>query len=475
MTDWIVWGPAGLIGLPLAGLFACLAMPRAGHAVAMATSVLQFGLVVAIGVGGGIGTTIALGGWAAPLGIALRLDALAWAFVAVTAFVFALATPSARTILGHEGVPALWLGLLTGMSALFVSGDLFNLFVAIEIASLSAVALTAVGGERKAARAAFGYLCVSLTGGLLFLAGVALLYRATGSLDIAQVGALVREAEPSGLIAALGLASAGLLLKTGAFPMHVWLPPTHGAATSTVSAVLSGVVVKGSLFILVRLWSELAPDALWAVAGHGLAALGVAGAAIGTLGAFQARRLKQMIAYSTVAQIGYMVLAFGISAAEPRAMAAMVAFVAGHALAKAALFIAAGEMVRANGHDDIDRLVGPGAEWGPTSGAIAIAAATLIGLPPTGGFAAKWTLAQAGLSSGFVWVPVFLVLGGLATAAYMSRLAAALMRSGPVTVPAHDPAPGRGLHGWASFGLALAALSLGFAVRPIVAAFGGGA
>lgn len=478
MADWTAFGPAGLVALPLLGLFACLAVPRAGHGVATTTAVLQLAFVVALGLGGGIGTATALGGWDAPLGIGLRLDPLAWAFMAVTAVVFALVTPAAGAALSGSGASALWLGLLTGMSALFVSGDLFNLFVALEVAGLSAVALTAMGGDRRAARAAFGYLCVSLTGGLLFLAAVALLYRSTGTLDLAQVAAQAHSggalAGP-GLTAALALATAGLLLKTGAAPMHRWLPPAHGAATSAVSAVLSGIVVKGSLYILIRLWGELAPDALWAIVGQGIALLGVAGALIGTVGAFRAVRLKQMIAYSTVAQIGYMVLALGVSAAEPRAMAAMVAFVAGHAFAKAALFLAAGEMMKANGHDDIARLADPGASWGPTRGAVAIATATLIGLPPTGGFAAKWTLAQAGIAGGFWWVPVVLALGGLATAAYMSRLAAALMRNAPSDAPSHALAAVQGGRGWASLGLALAALVLGFGSLPIASLLGGGA
>ncbi|MEM9782926.1 MAG: proton-conducting transporter membrane subunit [Pseudomonadota bacterium] len=254
---WIAWGPAGLVGLPLIGLFACLALPRWGHAIATATTLLVLALVVALGIGGGIGGATVLGGWDAPLGILLRLDALAWVFTAITAAVFALVTPAAKTALSSEGVAALWLGLLAGMAALFVSGDLFNLFVALEVAGLSAVALTAMGGDARAARAAFGYLAVSLTGGLLYLAAVALFYRATGTLDLGQVASAIADGEGAGaaepgLAAALALATAGLLLKTGAAPMHRWLPPAHGAASPVVSALLSGIVVKGSLYILIR-------------------------------------------------------------------------------------------------------------------------------------------------------------------------------------------------------------------------------
>ncbi len=472
-TDWIGGVPAALVGVPLLGLLACLALPRLGSPIASLTAAGVLALTLAAGLGGGIGTSLALGGWPAPLGVVLRLDALAFAFVAVTAAIFALVTPAARDILARPEAPPLWLGLLTGMMALFVSGDLFNLFVALEVAGLSAVALTALGGSAQAARAAFGYLCVSLTGGLLYLAAVALLYRATGTLDLDQVAAAGLEGE--GLAAALALATAGLLLKTGAAPLHRWLPPAHGAATAGVSAVLSGVVVKGSLYILLRLWMELAPPALWESLGPWLVLLGLFGAATGSFGAIKAERLKPMIAYSTVAQIGYMVLAFGVAAEEPRALGAVLAFVAAHAFAKAALFLAAGDMVRANGHDEVARLADPGPAWGPSRGAMAIAAAALIGLPPTGGFAAKWTLAQAGLEGGYWWMPVVLALGGLTTAVYMARLTAALMRVRPVeSAGAAEPIEA-GRRGWAALALALVALGLGFASLPLAALVGGAA
>ncbi|MEM9783901.1 MAG: proton-conducting transporter membrane subunit, partial [Pseudomonadota bacterium] len=240
---------------------------------------------------------------------------------------------------------------------------------------------------------------------------------------------------------------------------------------------------------LIRLWTDLAPQALWSFTGQGLAVFGAVSAAIGTIGAYRAERLKPMIAYSTVAQIGYMVLALGVAAAEPRALAAVIAFVAAHAVAKSALFLAAGQMVKANGHDEIARLADPGPDWGPMRGAVAIAAATLIGLPPTGGFAAKWTLAQSGMAGGLWWVPLVLVLGGLATAGYMTRLAAALMRRAPDTrgvdawspemqsEGARDAAAPKPVAdgGWASLGLAMLALALGFASLPIAALMESGA
>lgn len=451
-----------LIALPLLGALAALAAPRAAAGLAVATSATTLALALALAPGGS--GVVALGGWAPPLGIALRLDGLAWAFVAMTAAVFALAAPAARGLLAGRGAAALWLGLLAGMNALYLTRDMFNLFVALEVAGLCAVALTALGGGAAAARAATGYLIVSLTGGLLYLAAVAALYRATGALDaalIAQAGA-----PAATLWAALGLASVGLLLKGGAAPLHGWLPPAHAAANPAVSALLSGVAIKGPIYALARLWFELAPDAAFAEAGPALAVLGAGGAVIGAAGALRAERLKRLIAYSTVAQVGFMTMALGIAAQSQRAAAAMLGFVAAHGLAKAALFLAAGEMARANGHDEVRRLADPGPGFGPAKGALAIAAAALVGLPPTGGFVAKWTLAQASVEASQWWGPAFLVAMSLVSAAYLSPLAAAAIRQAPPGGPAvaADPAAGLG-----ALALAAAALALGFAAPGLAA------
>jgi len=466
LEAWTAAAPAALVGAPLLGALAALAAPARATAMARLTGWAVLAMTLTALPTAEART--ALGGWPAPLGIVLRLDALAWVFLAMTAAIFALAAGPARALLAAPGAAALWLGLLTGMNALFLTRDLFNLFVALEVVGLSAVALTALGGGAAAARAATTYLCVSLIGGLLYLAAVALLYRATGALDMAVVARA--GLAPAALAAPLALAGAGLLLKSGAAPLHGWLPPAHGAAQAGVSALLSGVVIKGSLYALLRIGTELAPAALFQTVAPGLMALGLLGAAVGAAGALTADRLKALIAYSTVAQVGYMVLALGVSAHSPRAAQAMLGFVLAHGFAKAALFLAAGDLAKANGHDVVARLADPGPAFGPGKGALAIAAATLVGLPPTGGFAAKWSLAQGAAAEGMGWVAVALVAGGLASAAYLSRLAAAAMRGG--LAPA-DPVAGR--HGWAALALALVGLGLGFATPPLAALLGGAA
>lgn len=445
------------VALPLFGALAAFAAPRSAPWIAIAVCWANLGLAAALY--GLMGAETPLGGWAAPLGIGLRLDGLAWPFVALTATVMALTASGsgARAFLAKPGAAALWLFLLAGLNALFLSADAFNLYIALEIVSLSAVAITALAGAAAAAPA-LRYLFVGLGGSLLYLAGVAILYRATGALDLGMLSA-AGLAGPA-LAASLALMTAGLLMKAGVAPFHFWLPPAHGAASPAASAVLSGVVVKGALYLLLRLWTETAPADALAGAEPIFRALGLAALAAGAFGAARATRLKTVIAYSTVLQIGYVVLALGFAAETSLAVKAAIGFVIAHGLAKAAVFVAAGSIRAANGHDRIDELADPGPRLGPAKGAVALGAIALMGLPPSGGFLAKWTLAEAALLRGQWWVAPMLVGGAILTSLKMVRIADGLVRT-----PAKDapPPPSDVPRGWSALALAALAMAAGFA------------
>jgi formate hydrogenlyase subunit 3/multisubunit Na+/H+ antiporter MnhD subunit len=443
-----------LIGLPTLGALLAILAPRAGVALALAGGWGNAALVVAAWPL--IGAASQLGGWAPPLGIALRLDGLALPFLGLTAAVMALtaSAAAARAVLAAPGAAALWLFLLAGLNACFLAADLFTLYIALEVLSLAAVALTALGGAR-AAEPALRYLFVSLGGSLLYLMGVALLYRAGGALDMRLLAGI----DLSGLAIAvpLALATLGLLMKAGAAPFHFWLPPAHGAAAPAVSAVLSGVVVKAALYLILRLWTEVAPTEALAGAEPVFRVLGLVALATGAMGAIRSRQLKALIANSTVAQIGYVLLALGFAADTPLAVKAAVAFVLAHGLAKAAIFGAAGLVRDANGHDRLADLHDPGPRLGPAKGAIAPGTMALMGLPPSGGFLAKWTLAEAALMRAQWWMAPVLAGGAVLTGAYMLRLVNALLRApachGPETLP----------RGWSALALGAAALAAGFA------------
>jgi formate hydrogenlyase subunit 3/multisubunit Na+/H+ antiporter MnhD subunit len=320
----------------------------------------------------------------------------------------------------------LWLLLMTALHALFLSGDLFNLYVTLELLGLSAVALAALGGKRKAVEAALRYLILGLLGSLLFLAGVALTYAGYGTLDLMKLRDLLAP-EPVAWIA-LALMISGLLLKTALFPLHFWLPPAHANAPAPVSAVLSALVVKAAFYLLLRFWLEIFDDVVTAFAAWLLGILGAMAVLWGSWRALRAVRLKLLAAYSTVAQLGYLFLFFPLLAALPAgaardtALGALILMALTHAFAKSALFLATGVIQQKAGHDRIEELGGAARALPVTVFTLALAGVALIGLPPSGAFLAKWQLFSAAIATGqWLWVPV-IATGSLLAAAYVFRI-----------------------------------------------------
>jgi formate hydrogenlyase subunit 3/multisubunit Na+/H+ antiporter MnhD subunit len=212
----------------------------------------------------------------------------------------------------------------------------------------------------------------------------------------------------------------GLLTKTAIFPLHVWLPPAHANAPAPVSALLSALVVKGSLYLLLRLWLWVFPAALTPPVAQLLGLLGAAAVLYGSLLALCQTRIKLLVAYSTVAQLGYVLLLFPLAGAL--AWGGAVYQILSHAFAKAALFLAAGNILQAWGHDRLRELSGLTRTLPLTLYAIALAGVSLMGLPPSGGFIAKWLLLRAAIESGQWWWAVIILVGGLLAAAYLFRL-----------------------------------------------------
>jgi len=417
----VPWGVI-LIILPLLGALACFLWPTAVRSLGLVT---MFAVVLSVaGLAARLITTGAyrhtVGGWGAPLGIELFADGLSLLMLAATAVVgFAISIYSTGYFQARQLARfwPLWLFLLAALNALFLSADIFNLYVTLELTGLAAVALTTLSGGRDALIAAMRYLLATLLGSLSYLLGVALIYHSFGSVDIAILAQ--RVASSPAVWSALALMSAGLALKTALFPLHFWLPPAHASAPAPVSAVLSALVVKASFYILLRLWIEVFPTGRGALAElFGL--LGVAAILWGGLQALRATRLKLLIANSTVMQVGYLFLAFPL--AVPTAWRGALYLLLSHAFAKAAMFLAAGNIIRFAGHDriaDLDRI----AQRLPlTLAAFALAGVSIMGLPPSGGFVAKWLMVAASLNSGQWWWALALILGSLLAAAYVFKV-----------------------------------------------------
>lgn len=460
MTDSLVW----LLLLPLAwATLAFVLGPGRGAWLAIAGLAAQFALAVDLArkVAAGSVATHVVGGWGAPLGIDLAADGLSAAMLLLTQGVALPLAIHARAYFKAGDPAGVWfwplLGfLLAGLNALFVSADLFNLYVTLELVGLAAIGLVAAGGGTQQVAAALRYLFATLLGSGAYLLGVALLYGAYGTVSSATLLPLVTAEAPRLVWIAAGLMVTGLLLKTALFPFHFWLPPAHGGAPAPVSALLSALVVKASFYLILRLWlgplQALLPSFAWL-----LALLGAAAIFWGSWQAIRAVKVKRLIAYSTVAQLGYLFLIFPLLPA-PGALQAGVMQVFAHGLAKAGMFAAAGVMIKATGQDTVAGLAGAVERLPVTFFAFGLAGMTLMGLPPSSGFLAKWQIIDAALAQGHWVIAVVALAGGLLAAVYVFRV----LRQAFLQAPAPDTATAvpRTLE-WTAFALATASVLLG--------------
>jgi len=460
------WGVASIV-LPLAGAIFATALPRRAAAIGLGTSGLtagaSFGVLARILAEGQV--AMAVGGWAAPLGIRLVVDGLSALLLVMTAVVGACVSVHARAHFAASPEVErffwpLWLFLWAALNALYQSGDAFNLYVTIELVGLSAVSLVALAGSAPALVGAMRYLLVSLVGSVAYLLGVALLYHDFGALDLERLAELAAGEER--LAVPLAAMTAGMLLKTGLFPFHVWLPPAHGSARAPVSALLSALVVKATFYLLVRLWLTFRPEARDVETLLGL--LGAGAVIWGSLQALRQTRLKLLVAYSTVAQLGYLFLAFPLARVEPSlAWRGALYLAVSHALAKSAMFLAAGNVLDRTGRDEIAGLGGIASQLPLSLAAFGLAGVSLAGLPPSGGFVGKWLLLESAFAQGaWPWALVLLV-GGALTAAYVLRvLGSTFTRDDGPRTEGDGAAPTVALE-WPPFLLALGSIGLGFA------------
>ncbi|MCQ4348521.1 NADH-quinone oxidoreductase subunit J [Pseudomonas stutzeri] len=468
-------GMAWLVVLPLA--WACLAFllgPGRGARAAIAGLLVQLALAVQLAVAltdaGPVGH--AVGGWAAPLGIALAADGLAAALLLLAQLILLPLAFYARAYYAAGAAEAryFWplLGIqVAGLNGLFLSADLFNLYVTLELVGLSAVGLVAAGGGAGQVAAALRYLFATLLGSGAYLLGVALVYGSLGTVSLSALAAPIDGDAPRALWFAGGLMLVGLMLKTALFPFHYWLPPAHGGAPAPVSALLSALVVKASFYLILRLWNG--PFAGLAGQFAALAwlpmALGSAAILWGSWQAIRAHRLKMLIAYSTVAQLGYLFLIFPLLAAAG-ALQAGIMHAFAHGLAKAAMFAAAGAIIKATGQDTVAGVAGVAARLPLPLYAFGMAGATLAGLPPSAGFLAKWLLIDTALQRGHWIVAVVVLLGGLLAAVYVFRV----LRQAFLRVPlAKEIAPVPRMLQWMAFLLAAASVLLGLRGVELVA------
>jgi len=434
--------PALLVGVPI--LMAILSLffrpgkkPLVGLTGSLVTAVVSLIAFVEVTQRGTVIHIV--GGWEPPLGILLRMDSLAAVFIGMTALVGGFISLYAWRYLRDQeastrGFPLfwpLWLFLWAGLNGLFLSNDLFNLFVTIEVISICAVALAVLSGKSGALIAGLRYLLAAITGSMSYLFGVALIYGSTGTLDLELLGQVLEPGTTTTF--ALLVITLGLMIKMAGFPFHFWLPPAHSSALAPVSALLSALVVKGAFYVLLRLWMEVFGVSLTYAAGQLIGVAGAIAVIWGSWQAFMQKSLKLIVAHSSVAQLGYLLIIFpllilpsGVTVDSAdwlsQTWTAGIYQVIAHAFAKASFFLSAGIIIMAVGHDRIESLRDLVGHMRITSLAIGLAGVSLIGLPPSGGFMGKWMLLKGIFLSGqWWWAPVVLA-GSLLTAGYIFML-----------------------------------------------------
>ena len=444
--------PALQIVVPLvaAPLCSVVRSPTPAWILAASVSAACFAVAVALAIAVSDGSEIAylLGGWAAPWGIEYRIDALnALVLVIVTgassvSLVHARFSVAREVRREHIGLfYTAWLLCLTGMLGMAITGDVFNVFVFLEIASLSTYILVALGSGPAALLAAFRYLVLGSIGATFFLIGVGLLYMMTGTLNMADLSARIGDVAHTRTVAAgVVFVVLGIGLKAAVFPLHAWLPAAYAHAPSSAAAFLAGTSTKVSIYVLVRFLFDLfGVDLAFERLGLGalLIPLAIAGVlAASAIAVFQ-DSVKRLLAWSSIAQLGYMVLGLGLGTAN--GVAASLLHLFNHAVMKVALFLALGNLVYRTGSDTLENLSGLGRRMPWTMGAFLVAAASIVGVPLTAGFVSKWYLLRAALADGMWPIAVVILVSSLLAAVYMWRVvnAAFFTQAHPDSVQAH--------------------------------------
>lgn len=404
--------PALQVVLPLlaAPLTVLLRRPGLAFLVAVAASwcALAIALALALQVHGSGVISYPIGNWPPPIGIEYRVDALSSAMLVLVAGIASVVLPFARGSIERE-VPAaqhylfytMFLLCMTGLLGISITGDAFNIFVFLEISSLSTYVLIALGRDRRALAASYRYLIMGTIGATFIVIGIGFLYLMTGMLNLADMAERLRAVESSRpVLAALAFLTVGISLKLALFPLHQWLPNAYTHAPSAVTAFLAATATKVSVYVLIRFWFSVFGETLvfhklplpQLMLGLSLLAMFAAN----LIALFQ-HDLKRLFAYSSVGQIGYITL--GLHFDSVAGLTASIVHLLNHGVTKAAIFLLIGGIVAASAATTTRGAVSPGLTFDRLAGlakhmpltcfGIVIAGLSLIGVPGTAGFVSK--------------------------------------------------------------------------------------
>jgi multicomponent Na+:H+ antiporter subunit D len=415
-----------------------------------------------------------MGGWEPPAGIEYVVAGfnvpLLLLVSAIAVIVAIYAKSSIEAEIGHERIPLVYACLclnLTGLLGIVSTGDAFNVFVFLEIASLSSYALIAMGGRRRALLAAFRYLVIGTIGATFILIGIGLTYAVTGSLNMADLAERLPELYGNrALTAGVALVFVGFAIKMAVFPLHGWLPDAYAEAPSAVSTFLAATGTKVATYAFARFAFTVFGAGL--VFGRlpfdriGLVLASVAMLVGSAVACFQTD-LKYLLAWSSVAQMGYIVA--GISLSTAGGLEASYLHLINHAVIKGSLFAAAGILMLRLGSVRLEALAGVGRSMPGPFAAVVVAGLGLIGVPLTAGFVSKWALATALLEDGQGLVLAAMLVSSLLAVVYVGRIVEVGWFRQPTEAPPSGTPLSMGVATWA-----LVLLSLYFGVDPTLPA-----
>jgi len=424
--------PALLVAVPLFGAVvafaAGLARSRTGWYVALIASLAHVGLsgVLAYRTFTDGTARYVVGGFEVPFGIELVVDGLSATMVVLISVVSLGVLAYARAA-GPRSNPfyATYLLLIGGLTGASVTGDVFNLYVFLEILGLSAYALVASGDADRSAVAALKYLILGTVGASLFLLGVGYAYVATGTLNMADLSTKLADVGYTDPLVrtAFGFVVVGLFIKVAVFPLHTWQPDAYAGAPDSVSGLISALVSTVSAYALARMVLTVFTPAF--LDANPLArTLLVTGAAIsivaGSVLAVSQNEIKRMLAYSSVSQFGLVVGAIAVTNGTALVGAGVHLF--GHAIVKGGLFLAAGLVATGTGARAVGEYEGLSERMPVAAGAVAVLAFAMVGVPPTVGFMGKWYIALGAVEAQAWPLAVVIILSTLLTLAYFARL-----------------------------------------------------
>ena len=394
----------------------------------------------------------ALGKWMPPIGIEYIIDRVAIIPVIIISGISFIATIFAHKIMPEEiekksisKVYSLWLLAIAGLLGLVTTGDAFNLFVFLEISSLASVALVAMGAQKdkQALVAAYNYLIIGAVGATLYVIGVGLLYGITGTLNMEDLTDRISNLNDNkALIAGFGFMIIGIMVKAAVFPLHIWLPRAYAYAPSAVSVLLAATATKASLYILARILFSVFENSENLINNtllYVILPLSIIAMFAGTIMAIYEKDIKRLLAHSSVAQIGYITLAFAIG--TKASIAAGFIHMFNHAIIKSGLFIAITSLgFYIQKRVTINNLSGLGRAMPITFFCFVLCSLSLAGLPLTAGFISKLYLIKATISSDATWIAILILISSALSVVYLWKMIEVMwMREGRKIVIKENP------------------------------------